>query len=52
MGELVEAHLADNEDELSSDERKILEVFAKERLHADEVASRLNGWIGINDHIR
>ena len=52
VGELAEAYLAHHEDELSNEEKKMLEVFAKEGAHADEVVSRVDGWIRNNDRIR
>ena len=30
----------------------MLEVFAKEGMHADEIVSRVDGWIRNNDRVR
>ena len=52
VGELAEAYLAHHEDELSSEEIQMLEVFTKEGLHADEIVSRVDGWVRNNDRVR
>lgn len=52
VGELAEAYLSQNEDELTDEEIKMLEVFAKEGMHADEIVSRVDGWIRNNDRVR
>ena len=52
VGELAEAYLAHHKDELSSEEIQMLEVFAKEGLHADEIVSRVDGWVRNNDRVR
>lgn len=52
VGELAEAFLAHHEDELSNEEIRMLNLFVKEGLHADEIVSRVDGWIRNNDRIR
>jgi len=52
VGELAEAYLAHHEDELSTEEVEMLELFVKEGSHADEIVSRVDGWVRNNDRIR
>ena len=52
VGELAEAYLVHHEDELSSEEIDMLNLFAREGLHADEIVSRVDGWIRNNDRIK
>jgi hypothetical protein len=52
VGELAEAYLAHHQDELSDEEVGMLEAFTNEGLHADEIVSRVPGWIRNNDRVR
>ena len=52
VGELAEAYLSRNQDMLSGEEIQMLETFACEGLHADEIVSRVDGWIRNNDRVR
>lgn len=52
VGELAEAYLSQNQDELSEEEIQMLETFADEGMHADEIVSRVDGWIRNNDRVR
>lgn len=52
VGELAEAYLAHHKDDLNNEEIQMLEVFAKEGLHADEIVSRVDGWVRNNDRTR
>jgi len=52
VGELAEAYLSQNQDMLSGEEIQMLETFAGEGLHADEIVSRVDGWIRNNDRNR
>ena len=52
VGELAEAYLSRNQDMLSGEEIQMLETFAGEGLHADEIVSRVDGWIRNNDRVR
>ena len=52
VGELAEAYLSQNQDMLSGEEIQMLETFAGEGLHADEIVSRVDGWIRNNDRVR
>lgn len=52
VGELAEAFLSQNGDELTNEEMDMLEIFAKEGMHADEIVSRVDGWIRNNDRVR
>ena len=52
VGELAEAYLAHNEQNLTHEEVKMLTHFSEEGQHADEIVSRVDGWIRNNDRIR
>ena len=52
VGELAEAFLSQNGDELTNEEMEMLEIFVKEGMHADEIVSRVDGWIRNNDRVR
>lgn len=52
VGELAEAYLVHHEDELSSEEIVMLNLFAREGLHADVIVSRVDGWIRNNDRVK
>ena len=52
VGELAEAYLVHHEKELTEEEIGMLTVFTREGLHADEIVSRVDGWIRNNDRIR
>jgi NTP pyrophosphatase (non-canonical NTP hydrolase) len=52
VGELAEAYLAHHQAELSEEEIGMLERFTKEGLHADEIVSRVEGWVRNNDRMR
>lgn len=52
VGELAEAYLVHNQDELTGEEVAMLEAFTNEGLHADEIVSRVPGWIRNNDRVR
>jgi hypothetical protein len=52
VGELAEAYLSQNGDELTEEEIEMLEIFAKEGMHADKIVSRVDGWIRNNDRVR
>ena len=49
VGELAEAYLAGHEKELTGEEVAMLQRFTEEGLHADEVVSRVEGWVRNND---
>ena len=52
VGELAEAYLAHHQDQLSTEEAKMLQLFSEEGYHADEIVSRVDGWIRNNDRVR
>lgn len=52
VGELAEAYLVHNESDLSDEEIKMLETFCEQGLLADEIVSRVPGWIRNNDRVR
>jgi len=52
VGELAEAYLSQNGDELTEEEIEMLEIFAKEGMHADKIVSRVDGWLRNNDRVR
>lgn len=52
VGELAEAYLAHFEEDLTDEEVRMLKHFADEGYHADEIVSRVEGWIRNNDRIR
>lgn len=45
VGELAEAYLAISPVALDDEERQLLSDFAKLGMHADEIVSRVDGWI-------
>ena len=52
VGELAEAYLVHHESELTDEEVEMLSIFTKEGLHADEIVSRVDGWVRNNDRVR
>jgi len=52
VGELAEAYLSQHHDDLTDEEIQMLEIFADEGMHADEIVSRVDGWIRNNDRVR
>jgi NTP pyrophosphatase (non-canonical NTP hydrolase) len=52
VGELAEAYLVHHEHELTDEEVQMLETFSKEGFHADEIVSRVEGWVRNNDRVR
>ena len=52
VGELAEAFLAHHAAELSDEEIDMLQIFTREGLHADEIVSRVDGWVRNNDRVR
>lgn len=52
VGELAEAYLAHHEQELTAEEVEMLSQFTQEGLHADEIVSRVDGWVRNNDRVR
>jgi len=52
VGELAEAYLAHHENELTSEEIELLNQIAGAGLHADEIVSRVEGWVRNNDRVR
>jgi len=52
VGELAEAYLSHHKDDLTGEETQMLESFAEEGMHADEIVSRVDGWIRNNDRVR
>lgn len=52
VGELAEAYLAHHRDELTKEEIHLLETFADKGMHADEIVSRVDGWVRNNDRVR
>ena len=52
VGELAEAYLSHHQDGLTEEEIQMLEGFAKHGMHADEIVSRVDGWIRNNDRVR
>jgi len=52
VGELAEAFLAHHQDQLSEEEVEMLQRFSDEGFHADEIVSRVEGWIRNNDRVR
>jgi len=52
VGELAEAYLAHHQPELTDEEIDMLQVFTREGLHADEIVSRVDGWVRNNDRVR
>jgi len=52
VGELAEAYLAHYENELTEEEITMLQRFSDEGFHADEIVSRVDGWVRNNDRVR
>jgi len=52
VGELAEAYLAHYENELTEEEITMLRRFSDEGFHADEIVSRVDGWVRNNDRVR
>ncbi len=52
VGELAEAYLAHHKNELTDEEIAMLEVFSNEGFHADEIVSRVDGWVRNNDRVK
>lgn len=52
VGELAEAYLSHHAEELTEEEIKLFEAFTRDGLTADEIVSRVPGWIRNNDRER
>ena len=52
VGELAEAYLVHHEHELTDEEVQMLKTFADEGFHADEIVSRVEGWVRNNDRVK
>ena len=52
VGELAEAYLVHHKDELTEEEIHMLESFSREGWHADQIVSRVDGWVRNNDRVR
>ncbi len=52
VGELAEAYLVHHQNELTPEEVDMLARFTEEGLHADEIVSRIDGWVRNNDRVR
>ena len=52
VGELAQAYLAHYEKDLTDEEVEMLHRFAKEGFLADEIVSRVDGWVRNNDRTR
>jgi len=52
VGELAEAYLAHHESDLTEEEAQLLENFSQDGFTADEIVSRVPGWIRNNDRVR
>jgi len=52
VGELAEAYLVHHENELTDEEVEMLKIFADEGFHADEIVSRVDGWVRNNDRAK
>lgn len=52
VGELAEAYLVHHEDDLTDEEVHMLKTFADEGFHADEIVSRVEGWVRNNDRVK
>jgi NTP pyrophosphatase (non-canonical NTP hydrolase) len=52
VGELAEAYSAHHQDDLTTEELDMLKNFTDEGLHADEIVSRVDGWVRNNDRVR
>lgn len=51
VGELAEAYLSHYQDDLTKEEIEMLQNFADEGLRADEIVSRVDGWVRNHDRI-
>lgn len=52
VGELAEAYLAHHAAALTEEEVHMLQTFADEGFHADEIVSRVDGWVRNNDRVK
>jgi hypothetical protein len=52
VGELAEAYLVHHQDGLTGEEVSMLETFADAGFHADEIVSRVDGWVRNNDRVK
>jgi len=52
VGELAEAFLSHHQDGLTAEEIRMLEIFSEQGMHADEIVSRVDGWVRNNDRVR
>ena len=52
VGELAEAYLAHHAAELTDEEIQLMEAFSRDGFKADEIVSRVPGWIRNNDRVR
>ncbi|HAF48320.1 MAG TPA: hypothetical protein DCL08_03655 [Anaerolineaceae bacterium] len=52
VGELAEAYLSHRHDGLTAEEIRMLEIFSEQGMHADEIVSRVDGWVRNNDRVR
>ena len=52
VGELAEAYLAHYKNQLTEEEINMLQRFSDEGFHADEIVSRVDGWVRNNDRVR
>jgi NTP pyrophosphatase (non-canonical NTP hydrolase) len=52
VGELAEAYLSHYQNDLTDEEIEMLQHFADEGFKADEIVSRVAGWVRNNDRIR
>ena len=49
VGELTQAYLTHYEKDLTEEEIEMLHRFTEEGFHADEIVSRVDGWVRNND---
>jgi len=52
VGELAEAYLVHNQEELTHEEVQMLQNFTNQGAHADEIVSRVEGWVRNNDRVQ
>lgn len=52
VGELAEAYLVHHQDMLTGEEVAMLQTFANTGFHADEIVSRVEGWVRNNDRVK
>lgn len=52
VGELAEAYQAHHREELTDEEKDMLQAFARLGLQADQIVSRRQGWVRNNDRTR